>query len=208
MSILFSGCSHTFGADLKDPESQRYSTLVGEKLGKEVVNVAIEGASNDHITRRTLERLDESIEFVFVQFTSQDRIEFWKMQRRGWANLMPGMYRNSKSRYHDLAKHWFGHFSCPEHSSSNLWKNIYLLETTLTVPHYFFIINRGEDCNNIYKSKSSWKNILSERDLLGISLRRHPTAEEHFKLADQLVDKYKHIHYNKGVTTVTSGVTE
>tara|TARA_B100000287_G_scaffold206045_1_gene194366 strand:+ start:5696 stop:6349 length:654 start_codon:yes stop_codon:yes gene_type:complete len=217
MSILFSGCSHTVGTDLPDPQLQRYSTLIGERVGKEVVNVAENGASNDWITRSVLEALNDSTEFVYVQFTSRDRIELWKrigITTHKWVNIIPSFSRNTDYQWYDLAKNWFTHFNTPELGSSNLWRNIYLLENVLTnlnIPHYFFIINRKEDCDNIYKSRSSWKNILCEEDLIGVSLRkekRHPTVKEHQIIADKLVDKFQRRHYNKRVTTVTSGVTE
>ena len=217
MSILFSGCSHTVGTDLPDPQSQRYSTLIGQRLGKEVVNVAENGASNDWITRSILEALNDSTEFVYVQFTSRDRIELWKrigITTHKWVNLLPSFSRDTNHRWHDLSKNWFLNLSSPELSSSNLWRNIYLLEnvlTNLSIPHYFFIINRKEDIDNIYKSRSSWKNILCEEDLIDVSLRkekRHPTVKEHQIIADKLVDNFIHMHYNNRVTTVTSGVTE
>ena len=85
MKLLFVGDSWTWGDGLaKENEKsekvvveKRFSTIIGRKLGAEVVNKALCGLSNHAITRILLEEnLDEYDKF-FIQFTYPARTEFF-----------------------------------------------------------------------------------------------------------------------------------
>ena len=68
MKIFVNGCSITWGAELeglghdsvhsesatKIREEKRYSTILGNKLNAEVVNIAQSGVSNDWIVEKTI----------------------------------------------------------------------------------------------------------------------------------------------------------
>ena len=56
MKLLFLGCSYTAGCELRDREKYRFSTIVGQKLNAEVVNLAMDGYSNHAIARKFLEQ--------------------------------------------------------------------------------------------------------------------------------------------------------
>ena len=51
MAYLVSGCSFTFGDELEDPVTQRWSTHLSKLTGKRVDNVSFPGASNKYIWR-------------------------------------------------------------------------------------------------------------------------------------------------------------
>ena len=54
MKIYFDGCSWTRGAELQNPEEERYSKLLCNELGAEETNLAVSGGSNDRIVRNLL----------------------------------------------------------------------------------------------------------------------------------------------------------
>lgn len=201
--LLFAGCSHTKGIGLKDQEKERYSTLMGQRLSKDVLNVAKQGGSNDEIARRTVDGIvKNNPEFVFVQFTSCVRTTLW--YQNDWRNLNTGQI-NQKCPLQPFARTWYEMFYTDELGSLNLWKNVLFLENFIEqrkIPYYFFIINNCHRTSNIYKEATKWNNMISDEDILGHRLRdpknpnlrnrgRHPTAEEHSVFADKLLDIYK-----------------
>ena len=46
MKIYFDGCSWTEGAELSQPQEERYSKLICDKLGAEETNLALGGGGN------------------------------------------------------------------------------------------------------------------------------------------------------------------
>ena len=193
--LLFAGCSHTKGVGLKDQEKERYSTLMGQRLSKDVLNVAKQGGSNDEIARRTVDGIvKNNPEFVFVQFTSCVRTTLWYLN--DWRNLSTGQI-NRKCPLQPLARVWYEMFYTDELGSLNLWKNVLFLENFIEqrkIPYFFFVINNNHRTSNIYKETTKWNNMISDEDILGFRLReknRHPTAEEHSVFADKLLDIYK-----------------
>ena len=77
MKLLFLGCSYTAGCELRDREKYRFSTLVGQKLNAEVVNLAMDGYSNHAIARKFLEQDLDQYDMVFVQMTRISRTEWY-----------------------------------------------------------------------------------------------------------------------------------
>ena len=82
MKIYVDGCSYTYGGELKDPEKTRYSTLLGNKIGAEVCNVAQGGASNARIVRNLLVENDiTKYDLAIIQLTFPERLEYYDPHR-------------------------------------------------------------------------------------------------------------------------------
>ena len=77
MKLLFLGCSWTWGDELENPKKQRYSSIIGNKLDAEVVNLSTQGYSNHAIGRVFLDQNLEQYDYVFVQLTHPSRVEFF-----------------------------------------------------------------------------------------------------------------------------------
>ena len=78
MKIYFDGCSWTQGAELENPEEERYSRLICDKLGAEETNLSIVGGSNDRIVRNLLyENTIVSYDLAIIQMTFPTRTEYW-----------------------------------------------------------------------------------------------------------------------------------
>ena len=78
MKIYFDGCSWTRGAELENPEEERYSKLLCNELGAEETNLAVSGGSNDRIVRNLLvENNIEDYDIAVIQMTFPVRTEFF-----------------------------------------------------------------------------------------------------------------------------------
>ena len=51
MKLLFLGCSWTWGDELQNREKERYSSIIGQRLNADVVNLSTPGYSNHAIAR-------------------------------------------------------------------------------------------------------------------------------------------------------------
>jgi len=79
MKIYFDGCSWTRGAELENPEEERFSKLLCNEFDAEEVNLAINGGSNDRIVRNLLvENNIEDYDLAVIQMTFPVRTEFFK----------------------------------------------------------------------------------------------------------------------------------
>ena len=87
MKILFNGCSWAEGAELENPEEERYSRLVCNELGADEHNIAKGGGSNDRIIR-TLTLNDKLSEYdlIVIQMTLPARTEYWD---EDWKRINP-----------------------------------------------------------------------------------------------------------------------
>jgi len=78
VKIYFDGCSWTKGAELENPEEERYSKLLCNELGAEEYNIAVCGGSNDRIVRNLLvENNIEDYDIAVIQMTFPVRTEFY-----------------------------------------------------------------------------------------------------------------------------------
>ena len=76
MSLLFSGCSITWGDELKNRYQARYSTLVSKHYNYRHFNLSACGISNDSIVRSTINTIQNTKpDIVVIQFTVHPRIE-------------------------------------------------------------------------------------------------------------------------------------
>ena len=95
MKIYVDGCSYSYGQELKDPEKTRYSTLLGNKMGAEVYNIARCSASNARIVRNLLVENDiTKYDLAIIQLTFPERLEYYDPHRvpknkknKGWTNI-------------------------------------------------------------------------------------------------------------------------
>ena len=173
--ILFTGCSYTWGDELKDPENERYSSYF------EGCNVARCGWSNDSIVRSVIEN-EKGYDKVVVQLTKIARMYHPK------GDYLPGDPRCST---------YYREFYEDEIGIENFWKNVWILKRLLGDRLVLLARVRPPSC--------SWTEeceMIIVRDLLGlpqynkIGINRgynplyekkgHPSAEGHKVIADKL----------------------
>ena len=86
MRLLTVGCSWTYGDELENIQEHRFSSILGRKLGADVVNLAKNGYSNHAIARIFLETDISEYDLVLVQMTHPSRTEWYD--------------KEGKSKYH------------------------------------------------------------------------------------------------------------
>ena len=89
MRLLTVGCSWTYGdelGNLGNIQEHRFSSILGRKLGADVVNLAKNGYSNHAIARIFLETDISEYDLVLVQMTHPSRTEWYD--------------KEGKSKYH------------------------------------------------------------------------------------------------------------
>ena len=78
MKIYFDGCSYTRGDELDDPEGERFSKIICDKLGAKETNFAKGGGSNDRIIRNLIvENNIQEYDYAVIQMTFPTRTEYW-----------------------------------------------------------------------------------------------------------------------------------
>lgn len=83
MKIYFDGCSWTFGDELEE-RSQRFSSIVCQKLDAEEYNISKCGSSNDRIVRQLLVENDiTDYDLAVIQMTIPSRTEYHDTKWRG-----------------------------------------------------------------------------------------------------------------------------
>jgi len=193
--ILFDGCSWTYGSELENREKERWSTLVAN--GEEHVNLSSPGKSNDGILRTTLEFCESNhVDTAVIQFTKHSRTEFRQEGAKKYITVMNGHIRNNDV-YKEISEIYFKYFHNKELHLENYSKNKFLLENYFKQKNikYFFCTIGGYTNwtqKDVSKNPSSWyrmmdkESILYLPDLIGLKKGRHPTAEEHKIIADQI----------------------
>ena len=123
MKFYFDGCSHTWGAELAEPEVFRYSRLVSDYFGAEEYNIARRGGSDKRVLRNLIETDLSEYDYVIVQLTCRSRTEFWCDRNKSWFQiknpvrvLKDGRMKERTNTYLDEDQKFFW---------KNYWKHIY-----------------------------------------------------------------------------------
>lgn len=129
MKIYFDGCSWTRGAELENPEEERYSKLICNHLGAEETNLAADGGSNDRIVRNLLvENNIEDYDMAVIQMTFPFRTEFYnnKWDRDRWIRINP---RNNYNKWINGENGNIERLGEKFNDHSDFWKYYYLQVT-------------------------------------------------------------------------------
>ena len=191
MKIFFNGCSHTYGEELEDPKTQRYSAL----LECDDVNIARVGNSNDIIVKETIEWLENNTcDFVIVQFTLPTRFSHYD-SKFGWRSYMPSHATLTQK----VPRYYYKWIDSNQLRYMNFWKNVFVMESYLKkrgIPHYFwrFANKVGDELEKcVYEDLTSWSDMLQHQDLLGHPknggkywLKGHPSPLGHQLIASHL----------------------
>lgn len=140
MMLYVNGDSHSHAVQLQPNE--KFSSIVADAIGYDVVNVAQSGASNARIMRTTREYLDNNVpDLILIGWSTWEREEWFYQDQ----------YYNVNSSGHDplpadlqqLYKHWVIEQTADTlHAKSQHWHNeIFKLHSELVqknIKHVFF----------------------------------------------------------------------
>ena len=170
MTILFTGCSWTWGSELEGVESNHEYRCANRFSGSHT-NIAQNGISNEGIVRSTIKYIESNkVDFVVVQFTIMDR---YSVYNNKWINLQAYM-TDPKMKNH-LARMFLKNFHNSVYAHNEFWRNVCLLENYLenrAIPYYFTRVDMDQhvrpEQTNEYKEASKNKNMFKLcDDLLG-----------------------------------------
>ena len=204
MKIYFDGCSWIYGAELENPEEERFSKVLCNDLGAEEYNISKQGGSNDRIVRNLLvEQNIEEYDLAVIQMTYPARTEYYK---HAWININP-KHNYSRWLHRDPYKHKKVNIDKLKEKFTeyqNFWKEYYtsiISKTYITTKekiHYQTIQNHCEvkKVPVIILTINQW-TVTSAHQLNVPTLKYHryghPTKESHRVIADYIQKKLKGI---------------
>ena len=170
MTVLYTGCSWTWGSELEGVESNHEYRCANRFSGSHT-NIAQNGISNEGIVRSTIKYIENNkVDFVVVQFTIMDR---YSVYNNKWINLQAYM-TDPKMKNH-LARMFLKNFHNSVYAHNEFWRNVCLLENYLEnrdIPYYFMRVDMDQhvrpEQTNEYREASKNKNMFKLcDDLLG-----------------------------------------
>ncbi len=209
MSLLFSGCSITWGDELQDRVNERFSNLVSPRS----VNLGECGVSNDFIVRNTINWLGKmSVDIVVMQFTVHQRLELFDEE----GHIKPLTPQRIRGKMEEV---YYKDVYTDQIGVENLWKNLFLWDSyckntgqkyiALIADHYDDAIrfpNRMFD-----KGYGHWRKLCKDiprtmlnMEVLGLMRQYpkhyaqgvrggHPSAIGHQKIAKKVQELIDHI---------------
>ena len=88
MKIYFDGCSWTWGGELEDNESDRFSAIVSKELGAEEHNFSRPMSGNDRILRQLVYDNDISeYDLAIIQMSYPSRTEYYERRKNRFQNI-------------------------------------------------------------------------------------------------------------------------
>ena len=204
--LLVSGCSITHGAELYNgfmhPENIKlsYSQHLANKLDCELINVALSAGSNEYIFHSIAEQIEKNddIESVIIMWTTTGRL-YWKCNNRhyfilgNFASSMVDLF-NFKIHNKTVDGCWF--------TGDNDDIVNKLAET-----HKFFVtdyFDKDEELSKLKNYSTVLRALCDQKKIKLVELTwqsneivskcmtsaRHPTAEEHKQIANNIYKEY------------------
>ena len=208
MSLCFSGCSITWGDELRDRLNERFSALVSNHYGCQHHNISQCGVSNDFIVRNTIKYLQNNKpDIIVIQFTVHSRLEYFKnLTTEKWTPQRANSTQSSRAYYLSVYNDIF--------AVENMWKNIFLFDSycksvgqkyvSLMADHFERVIIEPERFYNGYFGhwRSMCKDanpVLIQKELLDMDRKKpqnyaqgvnggHPSAEGHKIIANKIIE--------------------
>ncbi len=209
MKIYFDGCSWTWGDELEDRKTERYSALLCKHLGAEEknCNFAKCGGSNDRIVRNLLvNNKIEDYDLAVIQMTYPARTEYYDgkefLDKNKWTRV------SAKFNYNKWLNDGTGDIrrigeKFKKHSE--FWKYYYLeiaskeLFDTKEKIHFETIkaYCKSKNVPLIICSINNWSRLNFDVKMDSMRLKKHqyshPTKESHQKIAAAILKQWEKI---------------
>ena len=211
MKIVFAGCSFTYGDELENPEEQRFSRLVCNKLQAEEYNVSRSGSSNDLLFHKFLKYCTSTEggnpDIAVIQWTQKSRWQMWDNTQNDWESITIQMAEKKLWN----AFRYYRHVYTDQHGIESYWKNVYLakqyckdndIKLIMMDKSDVSIESRWVDYVSPYQSLCKNKIPAIIRDIVPFSKsmtlaerqeywmeRQHPSPKGHHLIADYVEEQ-------------------
>ncbi len=121
MKFYFNGCSFTYGDELQNPSESAWPVLVSLHYGKEFLNDAVSGGTNQRTVYKTILNIDQ-FDFFVIAWTDYSRFTLYNPVDNFEINFNPQLkldaslhysddlkknYQKYKTHGESYYKHWF-----------------------------------------------------------------------------------------------------
>lgn len=191
MRIYFDGCSWTTGAELENPEEERFSKLLCNELGAEETNVAISGGSNDRIVRNLLvDKNVEDYDLAVIQMTLPTRTEYhddkWVRVNPPHNFKKPFYQRQSIAKWvdevgmkhGDFWKYWYTHITNVKYFETIEKIHYHTIRNFRKIPLVLLTINRWTKLPFDIQLENGTRDMKHRYN--------HPNKEYHKLIAKQI----------------------
>jgi len=160
MKLYFNGCSHTWGDDLSNPDSQAWPSLIAKQLDCEWLNHSISGGTNDRIMYQTIKNIHDFDKF-YIAWTYVTRFTRYRSDNNYEVNFNPGLKHSLYGSSHEFKNYSQLHYAFwhNELYAFKIWlQNIILLQRLFESENKSYIMINANH-NNLDRWIVPWQNF-------------------------------------------------
>ena len=196
MRLYFNGCSHTYGDDLNNPDTQAWPALLANKVKCDFLNDSQSGGTNDRLVYRTIKNVDQFDKF-YIAWTYVERFTRYRSDNNHAVNFNPRLTHNLYGKDPDFVNYGKIHYATWHNQlySFKLWlQHIILLQRYLeSLNKPYVMVNTNN--NNIDRWTTSWENFNnSVQSMLCIDFMNDDQLYLEHQEIQQLINQ---INFNK-----------
>ena len=206
MKLYFTGCSHTYGDDLKDPVNTAWPSVISQECGVEFLNDSTSGGTNDRIMYRTIKHLDQFDKF-YIAWTYTTRFTRYRLDNNHDINFNPWLTHTLYSNDSDFINYGKIHYRTwhNELYATKLWlQNILMLQRLFQSEKKSYVMINSTS-NNLNRWLSSWQDFNSSvQSLLCFDrMDDHQLEQEHLELQKlaSMIDTSRFVEWNQWCLT-------
>lgn len=162
MKLYFNGCSHTFGDDLKNPQTDSWPSIVANHYGFDFKNFSSSGSTNDRIKYQTIKHVDEFDKF-YIAWTYTSRFTRYRADNNYIVNFNPRLRHQLYKNDADFVNYGNIHYRVwhNELYAFKLWlQDIILIQRYLESKNKFYVMLNADN-NLIDRWCVGWPNFNS-----------------------------------------------
>jgi hypothetical protein len=206
MKFYFTGCSHTYGDDLKDPANTAWPAIISQKYGVEFLNDSISGGTNDRIMYRAIKHIDQFDKF-YIAWTFTIRFTRYRADNNHDVNFNPWLTHTLYGSDPDFINYGKIHYRTwhNELYATKLWlQNILMLQRLFQSEKKSYVMINSTS-NNLDRWLSSWQNFNSSvQSLLCFDyMDDQQLKQEHLELQKlvSMIDTSRFVNWNQWCLT-------
>jgi hypothetical protein len=197
MRLYFNGCSHTYGDDLRQPESQAWPAVLSNTIGCDFLNDAVSGNANDHIMYRTIKNAHE-FDKIYIAWTYIERFTRYRADNNYVVNFNSNLTNSLYGNDSNFVNYGKMHYAVWHNDlySFKLWlQNIIMVQRYLeSMKKSYIMVNTSNA--GIDRWTSSWPDFVSSvQSLLCFDLMNDDQLYQEHEEIQQSLTQINFDHY-------------